>query len=385
MDRKPSSSRNMGLMHTILFVCCMLIKEVILYEDCTSNPSADIAKCCSLCPPGQGEVTKCTNETDTQCRPCENGRTFSSPKYDTKTCMKCKTCAVLEREISACNATHDTVCGCPGDYYFDEMVEQCKQCDSCPYGSGAVVPCSTQSNSVCRKCENGTFSGRNSPTRPCTPCKVCGPSEIHIMACTDQQDTMCIDKPKATDQPLGKKIREKDFDAIPVYCAALGAVVVGLLAYVIFKQYSRIRDKKRHKIHDPHEHVEYSRASGINDSGVFVESATYNELTKYKDLPLSKRKCVEHLLASHRGNPGDWRALAHQLGYTHEQINQLASHGDSAHCCQMVLRTWAHSKRKTTLGTLLKALGHIGRYDIVNILQADLKSTETDLRHVQMV
>lgn len=170
----------------------MLIKEVILYEDCTSNPSADIAKCCSLCPPGQGEVTKCTNETDTQCRPCENGRTFSSPKYDTKTCMKCKTCAVLEREISACNATHDTVCGCPGGYYFDEMVEQCKQCDSCPYGSGAVVPCSTQSNSVCRKCENGTFSGRNSPTRPCTPCKVCGPSEIHIMACTDQQDTMCI-------------------------------------------------------------------------------------------------------------------------------------------------------------------------------------------------
>ena len=51
----------------------------------------------------------------------------------------------------------------------------------------------------------------------------------------------------------------------------------------------------------------------------------------------------------------------------------------------MVLRTWAHSKRKTTLGTLLKALGHIGRYDIVKILQADLKSTETDLRHVQMV
>ena len=86
--------------------------------------------------------------------------------------------------------------------------------------------------------------------------------------------TASSDKPKATDQPLGKKIREKDFDAIPVYCAALGAVVVGLLAYVIFKQYSRIRDKKRHKIHDPHEHVEYSRASGINDSGVFVESAT---------------------------------------------------------------------------------------------------------------
>ena len=95
------------------------------------------------------------------------------------------------------------------------------------------------------------------------------------------------DKPEAfltnklTNQPLGKNIREKDFDAIPIYCAALGAVVVGLLGYVIFKQYSRIRDKKRHKIHDPHEHVEYSRASGINDSGVFVESAVHCKTCKY--------------------------------------------------------------------------------------------------------
>lgn len=93
------------------------------------------------------------------------------------------------------------------------------------------------------------------------------------------------DKPKAflttkqTEQQSGKNIREKDFDAIPIYCAALGAVVLGLLGYVFFKQYSRIKEKKRHKVHDPHDHVEYSRASGT-DSGVCVDITVQCKICK---------------------------------------------------------------------------------------------------------
>lgn len=76
---------------------------------------------------------------------------------------------------------------------------------------------------------------------------------------------------KLTEQPSRKATKEDEFDAIPIYCAALGAVVLGLLGYVFFKQYSRLKDKNRHKIHDPHDHVEYSRASGGTDSGVCVD------------------------------------------------------------------------------------------------------------------
>ena len=57
-----------------------------------------------------------------------------------------------------------------------------------------------------------------------------------------------------------------------MYCSALGLVVIGLLGYVIFKHWRRLRAKRRHiKVRDPHDDVEYSKASGA-DSGVFVEN-----------------------------------------------------------------------------------------------------------------
>ena len=64
---------------------------------------------------------------------------------------------------------------------------------------------------------------------------------------------------------------DDDGDIIPVYCAVLGLLVVGLLGYVIFKHWIRIRAKRSHKAPPSHEDVEYSKASGA-DSGVFVDS-----------------------------------------------------------------------------------------------------------------
>lgn len=64
------------------------------------------------------------------------------------------------------------------------------------------------------------------------------------------------------------KPREKDIDIIPLYCAILGAVVVGLLGYVILVHYRRMKEKRL--VREPHEDVEYSKASG-GDSGIYVE------------------------------------------------------------------------------------------------------------------
>lgn len=72
-----------------------------------------------------------------------------------------------------------------------------------------------------------------------------------------------------------RKEKKKEFDVIPVYCAILGAVILGLLGYVIFKQYTRLKNRKIHKGH-PHDDVEYSKASG-GDSGVFVENDFYKQ------------------------------------------------------------------------------------------------------------
>jgi len=64
---------------------------------------------------------------------------------------------------------------------------------------------------------------------------------------------------------------DDDGSIIPVYCAVLGLVVIGLLAYVVFKHYTRMRSKRRHKAPYSHEDVEYAKAAG-GDSGVFVEN-----------------------------------------------------------------------------------------------------------------
>lgn len=217
---------------------------VLSYEDCTSNPSTDIANCCSLCPPGHGQTEKCTNDTDTKCHVCELGKTFSSPKYDTKPCRKCKTCKDNEREIFPCNTTHDTMCECLLDFYFAEDIKKCQLCDLCTYGSGAMVPCSTRSNTVCRKCENGTFSDVRSATSSCRPCSSCGPNQLTIMDCSDQQDTMCLGTynispphplslaPKPLNSPNPKSPRNM--------CKSLSVAVDGyipFLCFFLFKKY----------------------------------------------------------------------------------------------------------------------------------------------------
>lgn len=58
---------------------------------------------------------------------------------------------------------------------------------------------------------------------------------------------------------------------IPVYCAVLGLVIIGLVGYVIFTHYRRMRTKRRHKAPCTHEDVEYAKASEV-DSGVFIEN-----------------------------------------------------------------------------------------------------------------
>lgn len=74
-------------------------------------------------------------------------------------------------------------------------------------------------------------------------------------------------KPEKTDIP--EKRGNSSVDFIPLYCALLGAVVLGLLIYVIYKHYQRLKEKRAGK--EPHEDVEYSKTSG-GDSGVYVEN-----------------------------------------------------------------------------------------------------------------
>ena len=73
-------------------------------------------------------------------------------------------------------------------------------------------------------------------------------------------------------QPAGE---DNDIDIIPLYCAILGAVVIGLLGYVVLVHYRRMKEKRL--VREPHEDVEYSKASG-GDSGIYVEVEHHSKL-----------------------------------------------------------------------------------------------------------
>lgn len=83
------------------------------------------------------------------------------------------------------------------------------------------------------------------------------------------------------DQNDGRNVSDDnagEIDVIPLYCAALGAVVVGLLAYVGLVHYRRMRDKRLAR--EPHEDVEYSKAS-CADSGIFLDPDLHLHQNRY--------------------------------------------------------------------------------------------------------
>lgn len=340
-------------------------------------------RCCSKCSPGYGMVSDCSHGNDTQCRPCLEGKTFSAPDWHTGKCQNCSECKKHSHVKEPCTSSHDTICECDVDFFYSYLAKECLLCNLCPIGYGAIIPCSGLQNSVCLKCPIGTYSDVKSATSPCKYCTKCTSRQVEIQPCKDTDDTICYDIPEDyTSQPTKAK-ENKDFDVIPIYCAILGAVVLGLLGYVIFKQYTRLKNRKIFKGHDLHEDVEYSKASGA-DSGVFVENEfinkQYNQLSRVRDIPLQKRKEIEKNLAIPRTKGDNWKLLARELGYEEEKIEQFeCTSDDPVIQVQNMLNHWTKRKH-ATVGVFIKALTNLNRLDIVRILQNDITEIKTDNR-----
>ena len=131
------------------------------------------------------------------CQQCLEGSTYShGPSHD-QPCRACSACPKNARTVSTCNVTHDTVCECePGLFYLSQRSGQCELCDLCPVGWGASTPCGA-GNTVCRKCQNGTYSDVLDATAPCRPCSVCTEGQRMLQECTATQDTICLSKCKS--------------------------------------------------------------------------------------------------------------------------------------------------------------------------------------------
>ena len=206
-------------------------------------------ECCTQCPAGYG-VSQACNVTDgllnndTQCEMCRAGVTYSDKASLDAPCRTCSVCPANSHVKRACNATHDTVCECDRDHYQElsvvslsvissgdvdvndssigdaneievasrrkqrspsssrhrhddhqagdkVLVMSCKACDLCPHGWGAARPCSSQHNTVCRKCPTGTFRSVLSAALGCVVCSACREDQVTLHSCTPIQDTVC--------------------------------------------------------------------------------------------------------------------------------------------------------------------------------------------------
>ncbi|XP_038048717.1 tumor necrosis factor receptor superfamily member 16-like [Patiria miniata] len=369
-------------------------------SECPSKETTSTGDCCLQCPAGWGVQSRCSAVNNTICTQCYNDITFSSEPSHTAGCMPCRRCARNEFVIRSCNITHDTLCECRRNY-FHTADGSCSQCNTCPPGFGTTVACNTYQNSECDFCSNGTYSDVTSATNDCVPCSMCPEGTVVLNTCTRFSDTVCSDKALSTTvayhpasqtpDTVSRAIDGRSPSIVPIYCAILAFVVIGLLGYVVFKRWSfrrvklRSHSKQTRSPPGSPSKVDIEKAcSGKNSSkkttADFSSLASVNtrpsdqtplmavpSTTLYRDLPTATRSEVESLLGISRLDRRDWRGLAHELGFTDKDIVHFikSSHEDLP--VHRILTVWSDGEG-AVVSVLVAALQRLNRQDVLKKL-----------------
>ncbi|XP_076007716.1 nerve growth factor receptor b [Genypterus blacodes] len=375
-------------------------------------------ECCRQCQLGEGVVKPC-GATQTECAPCLDSETFSENLSHTERCQTCTRCTGLLRMETPCTDTNDANCVCNYGYYLNQLSQSCEQCTKCPEGQGMLLACEHNRDTVCEECELGTYSDQESSREPCIPCTTCDEGE-ELSACTSIIDTVCqvplgsptpftgssvptyedfsSDPPPPDAPPDSTPTTDGDSHEmifqglndklIPIYCSILAAVVVGLVAFIIFKRWNSCKQNKQGANNCTANQNQTPSPEGEklhSDSGISVDSQSLQEqqgqtqahtvVTLDEEpcllLPLRTREEVEKLLF--RGGEGDdcnhmddsdWCNLAGLLGYEEERI---ATFRQEEHPVCTLLSDWA-SKDCASMDTLCTALRKINRDDVAQCL-----------------
>ncbi|XP_070783668.1 nerve growth factor receptor b [Enoplosus armatus] len=390
-------------------------------EECLSGQYTTSGECCVQCQPGEGVVRPC-GVTQTVCAPCLDSETFSENFSHKEKCQPCTVCGDLLRMKAPCTDSNDATCVCNYGYYLNEVSQWCEPCTKCPEGQGMLYSCEFDHDTVCEECNGDTYSDQESSREPCIPCATCDETEV-LQPCTSVTDTVCKalytpappnvfmnystppyeditpDNPppegstESTTTTTNGDSQEKLYQGlndklIPIYCSILAAVVVGLVAFIIFKRWNSCKQNKQGANNCTANQNQTPSPEGEklhSDSGISVDSQSLQEqqaqtqaqtvVTMDEEpcllLPLHTREKVEKLLF--RGSEGDdcnhmddsdWCNLAGLLGYEDERI---ATFRQDEHPVRALLSDWA-SKECASIDTLCTALRKINRNDIAQSL-----------------
>ncbi|XP_035255025.1 tumor necrosis factor receptor superfamily member 16-like [Anguilla anguilla] len=418
-------------MRTLMLMVLLGAMEVLAAQsDCESGQHTSDGECCLQCQPGEGVVQKC-GAKQTVCAQCLDSETFSENYSHTEVCQPCTQCTGLFRMLTPCTDSNDAVCVCDYGYYLSSLTGHCRACTACPLGHGVVEGCAGEHDTVCDECLDDTYSDQESSLDPCLPCSICEEGvELEMRPCSPINDAICRDptlpsaSPSPSDSPFpftegsrpefahspaptesgttasSTKVLTHGFNEnlIPIYCSILAAVVVGLLAYIIFKRWNSCKQNKQAANNRTVNQTPSPEGEKLHsDSGISVDSQSLQEQQQQQQqqqqqgqqtqaqapaqtvvrmdggpsstLPPHKCEEVERLLnggggAVEQEEGRSWCSLAGLLGYEEEHI---ASFQQEEHPVRALLSDWA-SKDCASVDALCTALRKINRDDIARSL-----------------
>lgn len=172
--------------------------ERICRDSETEYYKEDLKLCCSRCAPGTHLEEECSTASDTQCKPCREGRYTSIWNYFPQ-CFRCPGACSEEDgmvESRPCSLSNPRLCDCVEGMYcvMRATIHSCEVCQNrtwCEPGFGASRPESADLDTVCSPCEPGSFSSQPS-SAPCqwhTDCSAQGRSVLSQG--TSSSDAVC--------------------------------------------------------------------------------------------------------------------------------------------------------------------------------------------------
>ncbi|XP_072299056.1 tumor necrosis factor receptor superfamily member 16 [Eucyclogobius newberryi] len=302
--------------------------ERALLLSCDSGQYTDDGECCKECPPGEGVAQTC-GAAQTVCAQCLDSETYSENYSHTEECIACTECTGMMRMETPCTDSNDAICVCNYNFFLSEITGQCEPCTVCPMGQGVFEHCIHDHDTVCEECVDDTYSERDSSLDPCLPCTICDEEmEIQLAECTPTSDSVCHNPllptyipltdttpsllstnfffPDGSESPLpgetttstsrrflGGGLNE---NLIPIYCSILAAVVVGFIAYIVFKRWNSCKQNKQaanNRAVTNNQMVTPEGEKLHSDSGISVDSQSLQEQQQQQQLQQQQQAQAE--------------------------------------------------------------------------------------------
>nr|XP_033773266.1 tumor necrosis factor receptor superfamily member 16-like [Geotrypetes seraphini] len=384
---------------------------------------------CQSCGLGFGMMYPCSNQQDTMCESCPTG-TFSDIDSSMDPCMPCKFCEDGESLLEDCTPMTDTVCHAVHPRWTHRTPSEMEPEDlststtpdplathrpptSYDPPSSHHPPSSHDLPPFHRPPSSPDLPSFHRPPFPHHP-----PSSHHppyFRHPPSSHHPLSSHQPPSFHYPLSshRPPSNRSYEAssisstvtattntimgssqpivtrgiadnlIPIYCSILAAVVVGLVAFIVFKRWNSCKQNKPRANNHPVNQTPSPEGEKLHsDSGISVDSQSLHDQQSqpqiqalkggthvYTSLSPTKQEEVEKLL---NGSMEDtWRSLAGELGYKDDLIDTFTQ---EEHPVRALLSDWS-GKDSATMEVLCSALRKIQREDIVESLYSESTAT----------